>query len=385
MVFEGASAQPMAFAVGCSRIGASTTLARAALSAAHSRLDSRCMLQLNTFKIEQSRWLCSARAGGFDSLVESKWGRRTNVLRGRSTDVARGWGRLLATGPDSEGAAPETMKTVVIQKEDASEPGVVLAPDFRLALSVLAVGLQLWRVLEWTTCGIFLTFIGGFLTLQTARLRFRFTGSTIDVLRVQGLSDTGQEDAQRPDTVIGADSDIGGTGGTIDLRSLKKSRAIGPWAYSSIVNWEFWWPGFPVLAYFKETQAKETGQRHFFPVIMDGKALYEQMLKNFGKSETAKPPVEEWQQRSPLHPYGYTHYKQDLVKWWGKTERYLALRTKLEQVKTMVEGMLDADQRQVTIEKIQVIWQNFKLWAEKNLQDVTAAVKQFMASKSPSK
>jgi hypothetical protein len=23
------------------------------------------------------------------------------------------------------------------------------------------------------------------------------------------------------------------------------------WAYSSFVNWEFWWPGFPVLVYFK--------------------------------------------------------------------------------------------------------------------------------------
>lgn len=23
------------------------------------------------------------------------------------------------------------------------------------------------------------------------------------------------------------------------------------WAYASFVNWEFWWPGFPVLVYFK--------------------------------------------------------------------------------------------------------------------------------------
>ena len=23
------------------------------------------------------------------------------------------------------------------------------------------------------------------------------------------------------------------------------------WAYSAFVNWEFWWPGFPVLVYFK--------------------------------------------------------------------------------------------------------------------------------------
>jgi hypothetical protein len=33
------------------------------------------------------------------------------------------------------------------------------------------------------------------------------------------------------------------------------------------VNWELWWPSFPVLVYFKETQTKPEGQIHFFPVI----------------------------------------------------------------------------------------------------------------------
>lgn len=23
------------------------------------------------------------------------------------------------------------------------------------------------------------------------------------------------------------------------------------WKYSTFTNWEFWWPGFPVLVYFK--------------------------------------------------------------------------------------------------------------------------------------
>jgi len=40
-----------------------------------------------------------------------------------------------------------------------------------------------------------------------------------------------------------------------------------------------------VLAYFKETKMKETGQRHFLPVIMDGKMLYQQ----------AAPPPLFWQ------------------------------------------------------------------------------------------
>lgn len=37
--------------------------------------------------------------------------------------------------------------------------------------------------------------------------------------------------------------------------------------YSTFVNWELWWPNFPILVYFKETQTKPEGQVHFFPVI----------------------------------------------------------------------------------------------------------------------
>jgi hypothetical protein len=37
--------------------------------------------------------------------------------------------------------------------------------------------------------------------------------------------------------------------------------------YSTFVNWELWWPQFPILVYFKETQTKPEGQIHFFPVI----------------------------------------------------------------------------------------------------------------------
>lgn len=40
--------------------------------------------------------------------------------------------------------------------------------------------------------------------------------------------------------------------------------------YSTFVNWELWWPNFPILVYFKETQTKPEGQIHFFPVIFVG-------------------------------------------------------------------------------------------------------------------
>jgi hypothetical protein len=40
------------------------------------------------------------------------------------------------------------------------------------------------------------------------------------------------------------------------------------WSLESITNWEFWWPGFPVLVYYKENQTRPEGQPHFFPIIM---------------------------------------------------------------------------------------------------------------------
>lgn len=56
------------------------------------------------------------------------------------------------------------------------------------------------------------------------------------------------------------------------------------WTYDSFVNWEFWWPAFPVLVYFKETQTKESGQIHFFPILFNGKQLYDVMQERCPKN-----------------------------------------------------------------------------------------------------
>jgi hypothetical protein len=65
------------------------------------------------------------------------------------------------------------------------------------------------------------------------------------------------------------------------------------WAYDSFVNWEFWWPGFPVLVYFKETQTKPEGQIHFFPVLFNGREVYDVMVERCGNSQTSLPAEEE--------------------------------------------------------------------------------------------
>ncbi|MQL97304.1 hypothetical protein Taro_029991 [Colocasia esculenta] len=90
------------------------------------------------------------------------------------------------------------------------------------------------------------------------------------------------------------------------------------WKYSTFVNWELWWPNFPILVYFKEKQTKPEGQVHFFPVIFvsapgparmilkscvccsifdssfhaptqNGKQLYDVMVERAGPSKTSGP------------------------------------------------------------------------------------------------
>ena len=313
------------------------------------------------------RRFASSRVAVGSALEECKWGRPAYAVKHRSAP--------LKASKQGE-TTPDTLKPVVMKKDET--PSVVLAPDFRLGLSVLAVGLQLWKVLNWTTLGIIVSVIGGFLTLQTARLRFRFTNTALDVLRVKGLSDTGDDDAP---TVEAESTDVGGTGCAI--RETK--RAIGPWKFSSVVNWEFWWPGFPVLAYFQETQVKETGQRHFLPIIMDGKGLYEQMMLHFGPTSTPKPKVEEWKELQPLHPRGYRLYKQKLWARWVKIENRLQLQAKIALAKSMVQGMLDPARREATMQQLKVVWGEFKAWAEEFVRDASSAIKQMMQGKPTGK
>lgn len=83
-----------------------------------------------------------------------------------------------------------------------------------------------------------------------------------------------------------------------------------------VLNAQFWWPNFPVLVYFKvrsmkpqqtrreeagascsrhklnalqETQTKPEGQIHFFPVIFNGKQLYDVMAERCGNSQNSAP------------------------------------------------------------------------------------------------
>ncbi|KAG0563778.1 hypothetical protein KC19_8G058400 [Ceratodon purpureus] len=138
---------------------------------------------------------------------------------------------------------------------------VIPEPDYRVALVLLgAAGALVYsdNLLPAAPIGL----LGLLLLVQTTRVRFVFDDEGLEVK-------IGKELDESEENVF-----VGG-----------KNR----WSYSSFVNWELWWPNFPVLVYFKETQTKPEGQIHFFPVIFNGKQLYDVMVERAGPSKTSGP------------------------------------------------------------------------------------------------
>uniref|UniRef100_A0A2P2KZC1 DUF3119 family protein n=1 Tax=Rhizophora mucronata TaxID=61149 RepID=A0A2P2KZC1_RHIMU len=140
---------------------------------------------------------------------------------------------------------------------------VIPDPDYRIPVVLLglATGLAYTNnVLPAAPVGL----LGLLLLFQTTRVRFVFDNEALEVKVGDQLQDSGEN-------VF-----VGG-----------KNR----WKYSTFVNWELWWPNFPILVYFKETQTKPEGQVHFFPVIFNGRQLYDVMVERAGPSKTSGPKV----------------------------------------------------------------------------------------------
>jgi len=134
---------------------------------------------------------------------------------------------------------------------------VVVPPDFRLAAGFVAGGAALCLAANNYAAGVPIGLIGAFLALQTTRVRFEFDADSLEVkiLKKDGdaetLADSGDNFA------------VGGA---------------NRWKYDTFTNWEMYpSPSLPILVYFKETQTIPEGQIHFFPVIMNGRKLYEIM------------------------------------------------------------------------------------------------------------
>uniref|UniRef100_A0A0D9WGA7 DUF3119 family protein n=1 Tax=Leersia perrieri TaxID=77586 RepID=A0A0D9WGA7_9ORYZ len=149
----------------------------------------------------------------------------------------------------------------VIGRKSKTRETIVPDPDYRLPIAILGMAGALASADNLLAAAL-VGLLGCLLLFQTTRVRFVFDNEALEVKVGDQLEESGEN-------VF-----VGG-----------KNR----WKYSTFVNWELWWPQFPILVYFKETQTKPEGQIHFFPVIFNGQQLYDAMVERAGPSETSGP------------------------------------------------------------------------------------------------
>ncbi|KAL3532334.1 hypothetical protein ACH5RR_005855 [Cinchona calisaya] len=167
---------------------------------------------------------------------------------------------LMRRNISSSGNRSSFLISSVLGKKIKKET-VVPEPDYRFPIVLLgfAGGLVYAdNLLAAVPVGL----LGLLLLVQTTRVRFIFDEEALEVKIGEQLEESGENFF------------VGG-----------KNR----WKYATFVNWELWWPNFPILVYFKETQTKPEGQVHFFPVIFNGKQLYDVMVERCGPSQTSAP------------------------------------------------------------------------------------------------
>lgn len=153
--------------------------------------------------------------------------------------AAAGEPRPLQPGDASKAAAAE------------SDGGsVTLEPRFWVPLGVTLLGpaclplAPLWPGVRWLTLALVL--FGGFLLLQARLLSLRFSDSELEVWR-----------------------------GSAQIRSFP---------YSDWLGWKLFWPGLPVLFYFRETRSI-----HLLPVLFDASTLRQQLQQRLAPE--ASPPT----------------------------------------------------------------------------------------------
>jgi hypothetical protein len=105
---------------------------------------------------------------------------------------------------------------------------IELAPAYGLPIALVLISLPLAFLQIWV--GLAIALFGLFLLFQTVTLRLRFTETALDIYRGETL--------------------------------------IRRFPYQDWQNWRIFWPGLPILFYFKEVKSI-----HFLPILFDSKAL----------------------------------------------------------------------------------------------------------------
>ena len=241
----------------------------------------------------------SSSSKSADVMEEQKLYRRRTSLKSFTTTSASSFSRRRrGSVVNASSSSSESSETKVI-------PG-----DYRIGATLIAISLFLGPVchLWFPQCAIH-AILGGFLSLQASRVRFRFSETDLDVVFIQPGESDGE--AAKAETDSSGDNKLQGGG-------------ANKWSFESVQNWEFWFPGFPVLVYYKENQTREEGQPHFFPIIMDGKKLYEEMLTKMPKSVNEKPSPSEWNlltafKSTPVGRNIIEQMSEEQVKWCEET------------------------------------------------------------------
>ena len=109
-----------------------------------------------------------------------------------------------------------------------SQQTVELSPSYALPIVIVLGAIPLMLVQPWLSAivGLF----GLFLVFQTVLIRLKFTETALDVYR--------------------------------------SDKIIRSFPYREWQNWRIFWPGVPILFYFKEVKSI-----HFLPIIFDAKML----------------------------------------------------------------------------------------------------------------
>lgn len=109
-----------------------------------------------------------------------------------------------------------------------SQQTVELSPSYALPIVIVLGAIPLMLVQPWLSAivGLF----GLFLVFQTVLIRLKFTETALDVYR--------------------------------------SDKIIRSFPYREWQNWRIFWPGVPILFYFKEVKSI-----HFLPILFDAKML----------------------------------------------------------------------------------------------------------------
>jgi hypothetical protein len=117
----------------------------------------------------------------------------------------------------------------VTTSTSTSQQTIELSPSYAIPLVLILGAIPLLLIKQWAI-SLAIAFFGLFLMYQTVSLRLQFSETDLDIYRGEKL--------------------------------------IRRFPYREWQNWRIFWPGFPVLFYFKEINSI-----HFLPILFDPKML----------------------------------------------------------------------------------------------------------------